>query len=210
MEGGGALALGGMQGGPVTSANPALRTDEADGLIAVPEDEACAIRATLSGERAAFGLFFERYAQRAYRSAAFLLGSRRADAEDVVQEAFLDALRGLRTYRPTQPFYPWLYAILRRRAMQHLSRRQPPPPEPPTPDAPPGMVGAELSWALAHLTVERREVLLLHHVLGYGVDEIARMCRVPPGTVKSRLHRARVTLGGLLGEANGDAGGHRP
>lgn len=185
------------------------------GPDAQADDEAAAVRDALQGNPAAFGLFFERYGQRAYRSAVFLLGPDRADAEDIIQETFLDALRGLRTYRLKDPFYPWLYAILRRRVIRHrrLQARSKQPrlirttqdgdetgsASDPTEDA-------DLRWALSRITLERREVLLLHHVLGYGMREIADMLGIPAGTVKSRLGRARKAMAKLLGEANTHAG----
>lgn len=170
-----------------------------------PEDEVAAVHDTLHGNPAAFGLFFERYGQRAYRSAVFLLGPARGDAEDVVQETFVDALHGLRSYRPTRPFYPWLYTILRRRVARHRRMRSDMDLDaaPPVPDS---TEDADLYWALSHITLERREVLLLHHVLGYGVQEIAAMLGVPAGTVKSRLARAREAMARLLREANPHAG----
>ena len=134
-------------------------------LDAPADDESCAVRDALHGNPAAFALFFDRYGQRAYRSAVFLLGSDRADAEDVVQDTFIDALRGLRGYRPSQPFYPWLYTILRRRVIrQRRMRRRCDRPGPvranedggPSGSAPDPTEDADLSWALSCLPLERR------------------------------------------------------
>ena len=197
-----------LEGAGPLSGTQAVPRGEAAMSPAVPEDEGLAIAATLAGDRAAFGLFVERYGQRAYRAAAFMLGPARAEADDVVQDAFVDALQGLRTYRSLAPFYPWFHAILRRATMRHMRRHRPRAAAPyEEPSTPPRVADAELAWALARLTFHKREVLLLHHVLGYGVNEIAHICRVSAGTVKSRLYHARREMAALLGEAE-DRGSH--
>jgi RNA polymerase sigma-70 factor (ECF subfamily) len=58
----------------------------------------------------------------------------------------------------------------------------------------------DLHRALGRLTPRHREVLVLHYVAELPLDEVARQLRLPPGTVKSRLHRARTALAEQVGD----------
>lgn len=158
-----------------------------------------------------------------------------ADAEDVLQETFLAVWRGASGYRSQSEVGGWLWGIARRQAALFLRRRGPAdllavPAEllaasPAQVNAPFGdtadpaqiaLVRAELAEAVVALGPQGsadREVWQLLYVEDRPVAEVARMLGVPPGTVKSRAHRVRRVLRGVLrgesGREHRDDGGGR-
>lgn len=141
-----------------------------------------------------------------------------SDVEDVLQETFLAAWKGARSYRPEAKAGGWLWGIARRQAALLLRRRGPataPLPEllqPGTAGLPGSFPGdpaeslaraLQLESAVGALSSADREVWQLMYVEDRPVTEVARLTGVPAGTVKSRAHRARRLLRAALG---GDAG----
>lgn len=116
-----------------------------------------------------------------------------AAAEDAVQEAFLRACRGITGYDPARPFEPWLASIVVRecrRALARNTRQRTIPPLIESGEA----TGGALFDAVENLPPKLREVVALHHLMGFPVAECAQLLRVPQGTIKSRLFRARAAL----------------
>jgi RNA polymerase sigma-70 factor (sigma-E family) len=126
-----------------------------------------------------------------------------AEAENVLQEAYARAFvrwSGVRGYdRPEA----WVRRVainlaamadrsLRRRA-RALLRLGPPPV---VPELSPELL--DLRDALAALPLGQRQVIVLHHLVGLPVEEVARELRLATGTVKSRLARGRAALAGIL------------
>lgn len=136
--------------------------------------------------------------RRLYRVCATLLKSD-ADCADAVQEALLKAWRGRGSLRHEEFFETWLTRIAINECKRMLRARRPTAeldarmPAPPAPDG-------ELREALMELDERLRIAFVLHYVNGFDVNETARILHVAPGTVKSRLHRARKRLRTLLGE----------
>jgi RNA polymerase sigma-70 factor, ECF subfamily len=141
-----------------------------------------------------------------------------ADVEDVVQETFLAAWRGARGYRPQGARGGWLWGIARRQAALLLRRRGPadqavtvlPAELAAGPDAPDpaetAQLRADLAVAVATLGPAGspdREVWRLMYEQDRPVAEVAELLGVPPGTVKSRAHRARRLLRAALRAAEG-------
>lgn len=135
-----------------------------------------------------------------------MLGHRH-DAEDVVQETFLRALRGVRGFDGTRPLRPWLLGIAANRcrtAIARRSRRSPPveaveervDPRPGVAD--PDDLAGELERALERLRPEYRLVFVLFHEQGLPYEEISRTVERPIGTVKTWLHRARAEMAAYL------------
>ncbi|HEX9123758.1 MAG TPA: sigma-70 family RNA polymerase sigma factor [Actinomycetota bacterium] len=129
-------------------------------------------------------------------------------AEDVTQEAFLRAFRFLRSFRGDSKFTSWLFRIARNCAMDAIRRRKghetreaPPSMGPPDPEA-----RAELHAALAAVSDEHREPFLLIEVFGLSYQETADVLNLRVGTVKSRMHRARLAMMHALAVEE-DAGG---
>jgi RNA polymerase sigma-70 factor (ECF subfamily) len=141
-----------------------------------------------------------------------------ADVEDVLQETFLAAWRGARNYRPQGACGGWLWGIARRQAAL-LLRRRGPAGQPVTvltadlaagPGAPDpaetAQFRADLEVAVATLGPAGspdREVWRLMYEQDRPVAEVAELLGVPPGTVKSRAHRARRLLRAALRAAEG-------
>ncbi len=141
-----------------------------------------------------------------------------ADVEDVLQETFLAAWRGARGYRPQGACGGWLWGIARRQAALLLRRRGPadqvvtalPADLPAGQDAPDpaetALARAGLGEAVAALGPAgspEREVWRLMYEQDRPVAEVAELLGVPPGTVKSRAHRARRLLRAALRGAEG-------
>jgi len=139
----------------------------------------------------------------------------RDQASDAVQEAFFSAYRNMRTFRGGN-VKSWLNRICVNAAMdtQRARKRRPVQPYPEREDEswqPPAGVEADpertavhaertraLSAALAEITDDQRTAIVLFDVEGYDYAEIAEMTGVSLGTVKSRIHRGRLSLRGLL------------
>jgi RNA polymerase sigma-70 factor (ECF subfamily) len=172
-------------------------------------DDAPLIEATLAGDSAAFGQLVGRYQDRLYNSLFRVLGSAE-DARDIVQDAFVQAYLKLKTFRGSSAFYTWLYRIAFNLAMSHARKARPtvsldwqkaghgaePVDGQPGPDA--GLAHRErvelVHAALAGLSAEYRQILVLRELEGCRYDEIAEILELPAGTVRSRLFRARVQL----------------
>jgi RNA polymerase sigma-70 factor (ECF subfamily) len=128
-----------------------------------------------------------------------------ADVEDVLQETFLAAWRGAGGYHPEGAAGGWLWGIARRQAALLLRRRGPAVlplviEERATADpAADAMSRTDLARAVADLEPAEREVWQLMYVEDRPVAETAALTGVPPGTVKSRAHRARKLLRAALG-----------
>jgi RNA polymerase sigma-70 factor (ECF subfamily) len=139
----------------------------------------------------------------------------RDQASDAVQEAFFSAYRNLTSFRGGS-VKSWLNRICVNAAMdqQRAKKRRPVQPYPELDDEtwqPPAGIEADpertaidgertriLGRALAEITDDQRAAIVLYDVEGYDYAEIAEMTGVSLGTVKSRIHRGRLALRGLL------------
>jgi RNA polymerase sigma factor (sigma-70 family) len=152
-----------------------------------------------------------RYTLRAHR-AAWLLGAGE-DADDVVQEAFVKAFRGLARFRAGEPFAPWLLSIVanetknllrsrhRRDALAlRLSALEPAAVTADTPfdDAVAGERRARLLAAVNALPDRERLALVCRYFLDLSEAETAQVLHWPLGSVKSRTSRALNRLRGLV------------
>jgi len=185
----------------------------------VEQDDGQLIRAACRGDAAAFGSLVRKYQDRLCTALSHICGSL-DDAEDVAQEAFVQAYVKLRTFAGGSAFYTWLYriavnaAISRRRRRREqtfaLSKRDEPGLEP--------LDGGEraderllreeraaaVRRALGRLSDEHRTILVLREIEDCDYDEIAQILELPVGTVRSRLHRARLQLKEHLDAVLGD------
>ncbi len=141
-------------------------------------------------------------------------------AEDLLQETFLQIHRSRRTYMPLRPVQPWAFAIARhvflmdRRATArrakfesgHLDEL----PEIPVPPAMEQLgTRADVRKALALLSDDGREAVLLHHVWGFSFGEIGAMLGIREGTAKLRAFRAINTLRAMLAKETASKGDSR-
>lgn len=167
------------------------------------------IAAARRGDVQAFEALVRKYQERLC-SALFLTCRSLADAQDAAQEAFLRAYLKLGTYHGDSSFYSWLFRIAvnaviseqrrkmsparferwRERHEEALDTRR---------NAPDQRIlseerGSIVQKALASLSTEHRMILVLREIEDCEYDEIAELLDIPLGTVRSRLHRARLLL----------------
>lgn len=154
---------------------------------------------------AAFEAIFDRYHRPLHRFAAHRLGA--AAADDVASEVFVRAYRARRTARTVDgSLRAWLYTIAsnlirdelrarhRRATTEERARRTSPPPAGRSDDLAGSAITPDLAEAVLGLRDVEREVLLLHAWGELDYDEIAVVTGVAVGTVRTRMHRARVAL----------------
>jgi len=150
-----------------------------------------------------------------------LMGSR-ASMDDALQDAYLKAYRKLGTYDGRAAFSTWLYSVVYRTCLDHLRRRsrQAEVSLEAVADVSPDGPGHDeraatrdaLRWALAQLPPDQAAAITLVDGEGLSYDEAAVVLDTKPGTVASRLNRARSTLRTLLtddDQPGSDAGGAR-
>jgi len=160
-----------------------------------------------AGEARAFEELVRGYQHRVFGVALRMLGNR-AEAEEVAQEVFLRVHRAIAEFRGEAKLSTWLYAIASRVCLSRLGageRRAGREGEEtlvrlanghanPAAEAERGELEAALHRAIAELAEERRIVVVLRDLEGLAYEEIAEALEVPVGTVRSRLHRARMDL----------------
>jgi RNA polymerase sigma-70 factor (ECF subfamily) len=172
----------------------------------VPE-EAALVERLRAGEPLAFEELVRRYQHRVFGVAARMLGNA-AEAEEAAQEVFLRVYRAVAEFRGEARLSTWLYAITSRVCLTRLGsgeRRLIREGEETLTrlangEATPGAVlerselEAALHRAIAELPEDRRIVVVLRDLEGLAYEEIAAALDLPLGTVRSRLHRARMDL----------------
>jgi RNA polymerase sigma-70 factor (ECF subfamily) len=202
-------------------------TEEENDRLTADEDYEL-IRRCQKGESAAFEALVEKYQKKMLNTAYRMIGNYE-EACEVVQDAFLAAYRSIKQFRGESRFSTWLYSIvinlsknrlkkvksrLHREGLSiddpgrnihcqdknnppthetsmvdHLERRE---------------VQARVQECMNTLDHEYREVLVLRDVQGFSYEEIRAILKIPDGTVKSRLFRARDALKECLKKALGD------
>ncbi|MGB0087478.1 MAG: sigma-70 family RNA polymerase sigma factor [Rhodomicrobiaceae bacterium] len=129
-------------------------------------------------------------------------------ADDLVQETMLNAWKGIDSFKQGTNLRAWLFTILRNTYFSQCRKRRREVLDDPAvyidrlsvPPAQQGSVDArDLANALAQLSEEQREALLLVAAEGFAYEEAAVICNCPIGTIKSRVNRARHQLAELLG-----------
>ena len=178
-------------------------------------DEIALVQSAQSGDLDSFNTLILHYQDRVFNTALRILGDEDI-AQDAAQEAFISAFRSIATFRGGS-FKAWLLRTLTNACYDELRRqkRRPTTPlEPETNDgeemdsprwmADPNMTPSEqfeadeLEHAIQHcldtLPVDFRTVVVLADVQGMDYSEVATAARVPLGTIKSRLARARLRL----------------
>jgi RNA polymerase sigma-70 factor (ECF subfamily) len=192
-----------------TAAHAAAVNDPTAGVI---DPDAELVLRWQEGDLGAFEVLVRRHERRVFSLVFRMLGSRE-EAEDVAQEAFLALHRHGHRFRGEARFSTFVYRVAanaalnrrrslgRRRAREEaLSYRQdagddlPSAPRNPEDAASGGEIQARVQEALLGLPKDLRMAILLYDIEGQSYGEIARVLRIPEGTVKSRIHRARGAL----------------
>ncbi|HSD27623.1 MAG TPA: sigma-70 family RNA polymerase sigma factor [Vicinamibacteria bacterium] len=177
-----------------------------DGLPAedderTPSLEARLVAAAREGDRRAFGQLYDRFAPMVH--GLLLARVPRADVDDLVQDAFLQAMRRLGSLRNAEAFGPWVAAIARNRARDRWRRGDdvlPLPEDVPGPPHPEGEAMSVLA-AIRRLPEAYRETLILRLVEGMTGPEIAERTGLTPGSVRVNLHRGLKVLREALGRS---------
>ena len=182
----------------------------------VGRDDAELIRLCLAGEQTAFDELAARHYRRVYNVIYRMLGNRE-QAEDVTQETFLRVYSRLDTFQEGGSFVGWLRRIASNMSIDHLRRRR----EQTVSldeqlesgveqadtrlDAQPedrlemSEDSRRVVEAVQKLPGKQRAVLVLRHVEGMKIDEIARTLKMPAGTVKTLLFRGRQAIREMVG-----------
>lgn len=180
--------------------------------------EAEAIRLAQAGDAAAFEHLYQLHGRRVYALCLRMVGNP-SDAEDLMQEAFLQLFRKIGTFRGESAFSTWLHRMtvnvvlmrLRKKTLPAASLEETTEPDEET-GGPRKDIGApdlRLSGAVDRVNLERsieklppgyRTVFVLHDVQGFEHNEIAGIMGCSVGNSKSQLHKARTRLRELLQE----------
>ena len=186
------------------------------------DDDAALIERAQAGELAAFDALVRRHQAQVFAVALRMLGDR-DEAQEIAQDAFVRAYRGIGTFRREAKLSTWLVSItmnLCRNRRRWWARRKrvivasldaapdldadAPRPEVADPSPSPSVMVERKDQArlvleaLQGLSAAEREVVVLRDLQGHSYEEIAQMVRCQVGTVKSRLNRARWQLRALL------------
>jgi len=143
----------------------------------------------------AFLQIYRRHTPKLYLFALRLTGGKRQDAEELLQECWIRAVRKLPTFKPDGKLINWLMGIAcncyremaRKPRLEQLSEKE-------AGAAPDGYASAVAEQLIRKLPDGAREVLILHDLYGYTHEETAALLNIHPGTSKSQLHDARKKL----------------
>lgn len=179
-------------------------------------DDAVLVEQARNGDMTAFGHLVARYQDRVVNTCWRMCGCL-DDAQDIAQEAFLNALQSLESFRGRSSFYTWLFRIAVNLSLSHRRKRARRPvlslhtgdDEPMYGDAAMRVVSVDddpsarlhghetqrlVADALEAMDDDHRAVLVLRDIEGFDYTRIAEVLELPVGTVKSRLARGRLAL----------------
>lgn len=159
------------------------------------------------GDTVAFEQLYRRHVRRVHGAIWRLVGGNQARAEELTQDAFVNAWKALPQFRFQSAFGTWLHRLAVNTALMHLRARSggedrevdDAPLEHVAAGGPRAGLGLDLERAVARLPPRARAVLVLHDVEGWKHNEIAVELGMAVGTSKAQLHRARTLLRGWLG-----------
>ena len=183
------------------------------------EEEQLLVDRCRQGDRESFGQLMRLHERQIFNFTYRMLGDEE-EAEDLTQDIFIAAFKGIRKFRGEAKFSTWLYRIAlnqTRNRIKYLSRRdffakqnrraqhkeESPWENPefladsaPTPEqwTLTKSMAAQVQECLNQIPPQARQILVLRDVQGFSYEELSEMLSLNPGTVKSRLHRARSAL----------------
>jgi RNA polymerase sigma-70 factor (ECF subfamily) len=183
-------------------------------------DEDALVEQARAGDRGAFSRLVTRYQDRILNTCWRVCGNLE-DAQDLTQEAFLQAMEKIESFQQRASFYTWLFRIAVNLSLSHRRRSARTPKlslhdddgrwtgdqpggrvagrGPMEADDPPSRLSALETQqivldGLEKLDDEHRTVVVLKDIEGFDYQQIGQILELPLGTVKSRLHRARLAL----------------
>jgi RNA polymerase sigma-70 factor (ECF subfamily) len=183
-----------------------------------PDEEGRLIQNARNGDLKAFEQLVERYQHRIHRFCFMMVRGRKQDAEDLTQEVFIKAYKGLKRFQPKARFYTWLYRIAVNTCIDHqrspfwkrlvekrvqqegqifgLNR----PSQTPEQQLERKEIADRITEALRQLSPKLSSAFLLKEREGFSYQEISEVLEVSVGTVKSRVFRGRTELSKLLSD----------
>lgn len=192
-----------------------IRVGAGVSVVGSREADQVLVERVQQGDKQAFGLLVAKYQRKLMRLVLRLVRDT-AEAEDVVQEAFIKAYRALPGFRGESAFYTWLYRIGINAAKNHLATRSrrvvlasdierdddewhDPGELLSDPDTPERLllskqIGETVSAAMDALPEDLRHAISLREIDGLSYEEIAQVMDCPVGTVRSRIFRAREAI----------------
>ena len=189
-----------MDGLALTSDLPLVESSARDADVAL-------VRRAAGGEAAAFEQLYRRHAGRVHGTILRLVGMDRARAEELTQDAFVQAWRKLGSFRHESAFATWLHRLGVNIALMDLRIRR--DEQAMDDDDLQAAAGGEVPFcaaergdlerAVAALPTRARAVLVLHDVEGFKHEEISAELGMAVGSSKAQLHRARGLLRRALG-----------
>ncbi len=182
------------------------------------DEEPQLVSAARAGDRDALATLLERHQDRIHAVCRRITGNE-ADALDATQDALIAVIRGLPRFDGRSAFSTWAYRVATNTCLDELRRRKRRPvvglPDIETaeprgvggtgPGGPAGSIAGQVAdridvdAALRELTPEFRAAVVLRDLCTLDYDEIAEVLDIPPGTVRSRISRARALLADKLG-----------
>ena len=195
--------------------------DDDEEIKELPDDTVLAFKAA-KGDEASFEILVRKY-ERFVSTCVYQVVGNSEDTMDVSQEVFLKVYRSLSTFKGDSSFSSWLFRVAKNCAYDFVRKKKLPSvsidstenEEGSAPEIPDTDIKSrpedlalrnerhELLWkAMKQLSDEHREVITLRDINGYTYERIAEMLELEPGTVKSRLFRARESLRKLLSKEN--------
>ena len=196
-----------------------MATSSTVALDSAEQDDAEVIRQILHGNTAMFELLMRRYNERVYRAVRAIVRDEQ-EAEDVMQQAYVNAFTHLRQFNGSAQFSTWLTRIAINESLARVRRRgryeafddevsnvesftSRNASENPERQAFTGELRELLEWAIDTLPDGMREVFVLREVEGLSTSEAAECLDVTPDVVKTRLSRGRAALRRVLLERTG-------
>jgi RNA polymerase sigma-70 factor (ECF subfamily) len=193
---------------------PEYSSDETMARIVPDDREKSLVLAARRGDEEAFREIYRTYRESVWSVILSLVGDP-LQAQDILQNVFFKAFRGLAGFRFRSALFTWIYRIARNECRNHLRKRELPivPLEDilgsryeadaaRVPDGPRSRADA-LTSAVMQLPFKMREVVVLKYQEDLSYDEMGRILGCPPGTVASRLNRALAEIEALIRPSEG-------
>jgi RNA polymerase sigma-70 factor, ECF subfamily len=182
--------------------------------IAAGESDIDLVRKAQQGDADAFAGLFNAYKSKIY-ALCLRMTSNTTEAEDLTQDAFLQAFRRLTTFRGDSAFSTWLYRLAVNTVLMHFRKKGPRQvsldqtgtDEVPTAKREYGRLDQQLLSSVDRITLARalrdlpagyRNIFVLHEIQGYEHQEIARLLHCSVGNSKSQLHKAKLRMRDIL------------
>ena len=174
-------------------------------MVPADRSDADLVSRAQAGERGAFETLVNRHADRLYVVVLRFCGNAH-EAEEVTQEAFLRAWRGLHRFEGRSEFSTWIYRIGVNEAKRRLETRRPTTSledsgidvmdtrQSPAQRAEQADLERALEHAIGELPADHRLPLILRDIEGLSTSEAAKVMDLKEGAFKSRLHRARIAV----------------